>query len=298
MTSQYLMPLPTVHGKVERPAPWDRWWVPSVTLDGNRLRWDIGSGAWTRAGPGLLDGFLRLADAGPEAILRYAQRWGVFGICSHGLPSSHNRGPTPHPLLTVGEPPWCRPQGHDQGTPWEETQLWNDYARAFRALVSIAARLHDGDRSRHEDWAALNVTPTAPWLRRDERAQLAVVLTQFLEQGGVRPAISWKELADRPLLGFAGAGLFGALTMQLVLACAGSDGLALCSGCGVAYLPPRQPSAGTRRYCPECRRRKVDQRDAARAYRQRKKPRNEGKAHAREARGAARAAAVPRRRTP
>src|SRR5207247_2601592 len=34
--------------------------------------------------------FLELGEARSETIRDYARRWGVLGICRHGLPASHN----------------------------------------------------------------------------------------------------------------------------------------------------------------------------------------------------------------
>ena len=46
-----------------------------------------------RPGPGLLENFLNLVDESDEEIFRYARRWGVLGICKHGVPASHNDYP-------------------------------------------------------------------------------------------------------------------------------------------------------------------------------------------------------------
>ncbi len=70
---------------------------------------------------------------------------------------------------------------------------------------------------------------------------------------------------------YLGHGLFGNLAVQLMSAVSRTEGLALCSACGTPYLPPRQPRAGERHYCQECRKMGAPQRDASRQYRQRRR---------------------------
>jgi hypothetical protein len=50
---------------------------------------------------GLLKEFVRLADAPEERFLEFARKWGVFGICKHGLPASHNPGRHNHVELSA-----------------------------------------------------------------------------------------------------------------------------------------------------------------------------------------------------
>src|SRR6266487_2634569 len=40
--------------------------------------------------PGILEGFLKLADAADSSILAFAKKWGPLGICEHELPSTHS----------------------------------------------------------------------------------------------------------------------------------------------------------------------------------------------------------------
>ena len=64
-----------------------------IELDGERLIWVGQSMRYKHAKPEMLDDFIGLCDAErfSSAVLAYARRWGVLGLCEHGLPSSHHR---------------------------------------------------------------------------------------------------------------------------------------------------------------------------------------------------------------
>src|SRR5262245_30559731 len=75
---------------LERPIGANSWVLPNrLELAGNRLLWWPGVGpmpAHAESRRGLLRQFQRLADAPDEAVLRFARRWAVLGVCRHGLP--------------------------------------------------------------------------------------------------------------------------------------------------------------------------------------------------------------------
>src|SRR5712671_4863333 len=86
-------------GRLERHVWAPRWPVPKrIVLDGECLRYTWTPGMdWPGITPdvligpaeGLLENFLRLRDAPASQILRYAQRWGVLGLCDHDFPAQH-----------------------------------------------------------------------------------------------------------------------------------------------------------------------------------------------------------------
>src|SRR5688500_5717260 len=39
---------------------------------------------------GILEDFLRLDGEPDKRLLRFARRWGILGLCEHGLPAIHN----------------------------------------------------------------------------------------------------------------------------------------------------------------------------------------------------------------
>jgi hypothetical protein len=262
-------------GRLERPLTSGRWRIPpAVDVNGDRLVWINDPGPpvrYARSGKELLEHFVRLADAPAERIKAYARRWGVLNICEHGLPASHNPPPVPLPPKALLS--WCRPLGWPANELWEPLEVWRRYSRQMRAFLNIAARLHEGDLGRLEDWRVLYYQVEdgpVPWWKRVTAADRRVVtlqLKEWLAIGRVELEPSWDEEPLALRLGVAG--LFGALAVQLALAISRTDGLAVCSGCGISYIPSRRPKANRRRYCPECRRRKVPGRDAATGYRQR-----------------------------
>jgi hypothetical protein len=266
--------LADAEGHLERPTALDQWRIPEfVTVRGDRLVWHEGLGRASRSKRGLLEEFLGLADQTAERIQKYAQRWGVLGICEHGLPLTHN--PPPRPLPAGSSTfTWCRPLPQEQGWYWEPIAAWHRYAQQMRAVLNIVARLHQGQLGSDRDWRVLYYKEDpVPWWKRvisADRSMVSVVVNEWLAFAGVRPVYSW-DLGGKASIMMAGGSLFGALIVQLAIAIGRIDGLAVCSGCGVSYVPSRNPRSDQRRYCPVCRHRHVPVRDAAADYRRRQK---------------------------
>jgi hypothetical protein len=101
-----------------------------------------------------------------------------------------------------------------------------------------------------------------------DRIILRMILTRWLRLGDMRLGFDWTGTGPTLKLVFGGAGLFGALGVQLLLAVARTKGFTFCSACGLPFTPKRRPRADERHYHPTCR--EAALRDAARAYRQRK----------------------------
>ena len=225
-------------------------------------------------GRGILDYFVALADAPPEEVLNFARHWGILELCEHNLPASHN-APAHAPRATNTLVTWCHPRGWYDRTGkydgWEPLEVWRQFSRQARALLHIAARLHLGQVGLPEDWRLVyerSPSPEpAPWWKQTvdgEKSKIADIVNEWLELGNVRVRTSWRPWRQpAPVVTLAGDGLFGALACQLLLAINRTDGLAICSGCGSPYCPSRRPRMDQRRYCPECRARKIPQRDTA-----------------------------------
>lgn len=265
--------LTDVNGRLDRPVAGPGWSAPDVALEDDCLVWSP-RGNFKLAHPSgkMLERFVALARAPSSRIAAYANHWGVFGICDHGLPCSHNPGPVPRPIMIMAqELPWCEPRGRRAGRAVEPVEIWRGYARKFRAVLNIAARLHQGGTASQEDWRELNIEVrdvTGRWTLARERNRLGVVLNQFLKQAQVGMEFIWK--GETPVLSPSGSDLFGAVVLQIVSAVGRSDGLAICSACSQSYIPSRRPRRDQRSYCGGCRRRQVPQRDAAAAYRRRR----------------------------
>jgi hypothetical protein len=111
-----------------------------------------------RTGRALPPGFARVSDqqlkaftdAGlnsEAAVVRFAERWGVLGICDHGLPRTHSAG-----LSTL-----CAPLGHDsmEDGGWEPTAAWRFFRRQAFLILRTSDRLRRGERVDRSTWLEL-----------------------------------------------------------------------------------------------------------------------------------------------
>lgn len=101
------------------------------------------------------------------------------------------------------------------------------------------------------------------------RADLVNAIRAWLQLGDVVPVFVWPRKGPDVLMG--GAGVFAAVGVQIMLAVSTSDGLATCTACGRVYVPRRRLRANQRHYCEDCAVSGAPVRDAAAAYRKRKK---------------------------
>lgn len=283
-------------GFLGRPLPASRCLTPvRVEIDGERLYYGRGEGLEVerlilrRISPPseLLDRFVSLSNGSASAVKKFASKYGVLGICEHGLPCTHQS------CVPINSGWSCMPMGWGRGDmanspthdPWEPLSSWFSYSARARALLNIAARLHQGKCGLVNDWQQIHGTTPSQSLdnpSNDNEKRLLIEkwiltgeLNHWLSVGGVRPLIEWGlgKGSTQPRIVLSSGrlpfGLFGAIGLQLLSAVARSDGLDVCCGCGTAYMPGRRPNPNRRSYCPNCRKRKVPQRDASRAYYQR-----------------------------
>ncbi len=229
---------------------------------------------------GMLDEFLGLCDAPNEAILHYAQTWGVLELCHHNLPSSHDLFrsdylllPTPRitgpaaAQIPTRDPRQCPP------TRREPLSTWRFFSRQAQSILRIAADLQ-GPRPRLgsvDDWERLLRPGVSPVQSLDAQGRcLGDVIEGWLSLGRIKPAIGNLTMK----LTWSGADLFGELAVLVALAATAKDGQVFCAACGNAYEPKRRVIRRGFNYCPEdkCQR----QADAMRAqrYRDRKKDRS------------------------
>jgi len=94
------------------------------------------------------------------------------------------------------------------------------------------------------------------------------VLEFWLEIARVGLRLTW--IHGRPDVLLTG-GLFGAIGSQLLMAITGSQGFALCGGCGAVHVPARPNDTQRRSYCFDCRAARVPQRIAQRGYEARRR---------------------------
>jgi len=291
-------------GLLERPFDLGRLLVPTrVNVEGDRLVWavpvahdefgidytDFSGYKQVTPQAGLLTQFVQLADAPAEQIAQYARRWGMLGLCEHGVPAGHGRsadGRTHFGCPLQGQA-WVSTDAGFELTAWEPLELWRRYAREAAVLLSIAATLHRGEPAPVENWRALSslASHVDGWYWAVERTGrsnfvrvqqgiLQIQLNDWLALGGVRPYFDWGVAEGQPeqppTVRIGAESLFGALALYLVAAVASADGFVMCAGCKRPYpSAKRQPSAGRRNFCPDCRQAGVPNRLAQRARRAR-----------------------------
>ncbi|MGI8643200.1 MAG: hypothetical protein ACR2LS_03685 [Thermomicrobiales bacterium] len=124
--------------------------VPAVEASSTfgipRLTWSPTPSGETVPGPDLLPAFAKLAHTPAEDILAFARRWGVLGICPHGLVAIHpGCSPLGFVALAAVAPPEERfaivTQGaaeRDVNPYWEPLSAWRHYAGRMRAMLQIA----------------------------------------------------------------------------------------------------------------------------------------------------------------
>ena len=251
-------------GRIDRPSQMLAWSVPpDVRLDGDWLtfRYPIRvnrRGKWVlrdrrvRATPGLLSEFIALADSPDERILEYARRFGSFGFCKHGDPR--------HRLRVEGCGALIVSDGgrNETGQLREALQWWRNLARHARALLNVAVQL-SGRKLKPITLMQLNpglIFATElqyKELSRNPEASVAYGLDLWLRFFQVRPRASYDPLLRRFEIRISGSpALAGALALQIMLALAGSAGIAICASCGKTFPPSRRPNPNRKSYCKSC----------------------------------------------
>lgn len=211
--------------------------------------------------PGILEDFIRLADAAPARFVTYCEKWGPLGF---GKP------------LPAGTGVELIPQVGSKGV--ELIPLWRQLARQARATMAAAGNLWNQQPVAAGTWAEIgvHVAHEGQGLRGElARGWFAIhyVIDTWLGVAGVRPTILY-DMEDptespRIALGSRDAPTFAALAIQLLYAVMRRRGLAFCSGCAHPYEVDRLPQRGRRNYCPTCIRSGVRASDLKRAQRER-----------------------------
>ena len=219
---------------------------------------------------GMLDAFLRIRSG--SDVLSFAQRYGILSLCRHGEPIKNVIGMTCGGSRGVP----CRPNGWPDLC-WEPVEGWLRFVRHARAMLGIAAALHQGERPSGDDWARLEA-----WKEPDRRKLvvgrkmatefdlpyqqhlLAKHIDEWLRMGRVEVVFTWP--VSGPVMSLMGT-TFGTIALQLMLTSGKSQDLTVCSGCSRPYIRVgRKPQRSRRNYCASCgdvvgsRLRKRDQR--------------------------------------
>lgn len=205
---------------------------------------------------GMLDRFVRITEA--KGVLRFAERYGVLDICEHRVPGTHYLPPLPIPDSWPGCRPW---QVLDYLVYAEPVDIWLGFVAQARALLSLAVDLRAGSPGRKDDWrvadsqlfwrdgfSELSIQTSGKDVDHD-RISLAERISTWMQFGNVRPELFWQKSV--PVFRLS-ARTFGILGVQLLFAATRSQGIAICSGCGMPYTPKRKPRKDRRNFCLNC----------------------------------------------
>ncbi len=234
----------------------------------------------------LLGDFMQLAESPPETIAGFVRKWGVLGLCRHGLPDTHlpRRSWVDLDLVDAIPCPVYRPI--PSTPPREAVKLWRGFSSQAWAIHRAAGLIHTNRRVPDELWERLRdlyppglVITTEEYFRlRDiERSQesieehefflLGLAVQRWLQFGDVGVHVRWDS--HKGTIKFGGTGLAGAIALQLALTCTSTGAFYICDGCLVTYIPDRRPTEGKNRYCDECRETGVPNKNRSQKFRDR-----------------------------
>ncbi len=231
-----------------------------------------------------LQSFLALEGEGSSRIASFARRWGVLGICEHGLPASHNPGFN----TFIDTPGWnliaqdeyrrnCNPVEQSSAVWYEPLDAWDFWIRQASMIVRLGADLHVNRPGKSEAWQAmgykpesytgftakgqsvrLTAEPKIPSLPPPipiGRMLVAQYVNDWLAITGVRPLFFWEDGEPAFCLGSEGVDtLLATLGVQILLLINKSSGYAFCSNCGRPFLLRHRQSVARNIYCdsPHC----------------------------------------------
>ena len=111
-------------------------------------------------GPTMLEDFSSLRAASDEAICRYANGWGLLGLCAHGLPVSHlDYAPV------GGEQGQRVPVGTDcdDWAEGENLEWWRYWSGKADASIRVAGALQLGRATGADAWRAIWSPPPSTY---------------------------------------------------------------------------------------------------------------------------------------
>jgi len=165
--------LTNADGELDRPTSPMAYDAPRrVELDGDLLLVIEPYGRGLMPDRNLLDRFVAIDENDPKAIEEFAQRFGVLRLCGeHGLPRTHAK--------YTGDPySGCELAITDDGFySCEHLKNWRFFIRSARAMLNIAARLHDGKTAALDDWRVIysrfegELVTAAQWSTMVEQAK-------------------------------------------------------------------------------------------------------------------------------
>jgi hypothetical protein len=224
-----------------------------------------------KAAPDLLERFCRIAEA-PDtarAVVAFARRWGVLGLCEHGLPYRHcvvygcvdKSGEFVLDFALdfdaeVNTPVsqsdfFCRPGA-------ESFQHWKEFAVRFDSLLRIGLDLNRGKLGSDLDWQLAETGPAPlqdvslmPSNIDDARERYESVMEWMIQMSQLQPSFHWSGGGwnidlDTGALGYSN--IPAILTAQLMLRVGSAKKQIKCLECPRWFIPRRNQ----RKYCDHC----------------------------------------------
>ena len=216
--------------------------------------------------------FLSIQKASDGDILKLARKWGVLGICEHGLPPGHLLQTT-LPETAINDR--CKlPQSN--GLFSETFQSWRNFSRLLNAINWLAIDLRHDKAGQRERWETINEwwTVSSGMIAPSEKySHLSSVINRLMELIDVRPQLlrrkdGWvMSLTVSPDLE---GRLLPVLVLRTIQQLDSQLASAVCSACNKSYDLRYGQSFKRNHYCDECGT-KAAWRDASRKYRKRQR---------------------------
>lgn len=183
----------------------------------------------------LLNEFIRLNDASPEEILKFAKTYGVLNDRASREERRYS----------------------------EDLSVWRECAVRARATLALAASIELSEATSPSDWNVLRPWWFDGWAgvvksRYVERRQLTDVLNAWLQLAEIRAGVYLSGTSTRLVLtNLEGTDtgqltMLGVLALQIVRAVGRAGFIETCSGCKEVYLRERRAQTGRANYCGQC----------------------------------------------
>jgi hypothetical protein len=252
-------------------------WSAKVSeVEGDYLVYEVASRIRRASPQGLLREFIE-AKSSRESVILFCRKWGVLGLCNHGVPRAHGD------CISIGAFRTRIANGVTLHYYRESIDSIQRFAGALESLLKIGASMAQGRPGSWQDWenacAVITDCDFAKWPENPStmdvdaaRLHLTIVVRRLIEICRIRPRFFWNAKTRSWQIDLDTEGLTinlpALLTIELLITIADKDGFALCSSCHRSYIPLRRPDPTRRNYCELCGR-TAAMRDASRDFRKR-----------------------------
>jgi hypothetical protein len=212
----------------------------------------------------LFNNFIKLANESKkrfgEKVEAFARHYGVLGICSHGMPHTHQKSQG----LLDSMPKYCRENLEQNGWILEPLDRWRYYSQLVATIISIAKSLDSGRSATLEELAFVTEIPEEvirrvvarekQAIKRDSYIGLSLAVDKLLEITDVRPRFWWDEhVRGFQIQGWRpGWNVLSAITVQLMLFLNNSSRISTCTNCGNDFALRRFQSIRKNVFCENC----------------------------------------------